>query len=450
MTQAIRGVIGAGLILGVGALPAAAQGMALAGVDPVGIARSGVQVAYGYSLEAATLNPALLVSLKEKGGAYVALGLELSATAQSLEANQKTYASEDRNRTIGGFGLAGRLTPRLTLGLKLDEPFARHGILPSNAPSRYLGDGINLSSPRLEGQVAYAYSPNLSFGLGLGAARLSYESTSVMRLGVPNSVTGAVDGLVEQRVGQTGSKVVPSYSLGGRWALNPRWTLGFTHQSGLKGDIDLRADFRGTYLGLSANDGLSAPPVGTEARAAALLGASQPKAGANPTLELPSRTTLGVRHRLTPLLTWEADLHWSPGSTKVPAFATIQTPTGTVAAPTELPAGESQLGLGMSAEMELGKFWTLRGGFTLDQRSVPSSLAEPMLGGSRTANFSFGAGYKTWGGELSIGYQYRQGEDQDTNRLVGVWSASGWRNTGARLRTEGMGHLMAIGFRKMF
>jgi long-subunit fatty acid transport protein len=449
MAQVVRGVIGAGLWLGVVALPVAAQGMALPAADPVGIARGGAQVAYGYSLEAASTNPALLASLKEKGGFHVAFGLEASSIQQSLESNQFTSYSGDRNRGLAAFGLAARLSPTFTLGLKLDEPFLRHAKLLDDAPSRYLGDGIDLSAHRLEGQAAWALSPNLSVGIGLGVARLSYDATNVVRLGVPNPVTSAVDGLVEHRIGQSGNKVVPSYSLGARWAINPRWTLGFTHQSGLKGDLDLKGGFRDGSLGYFANDGLSVAPLGTEARAATLLGASSVTPGER-TLELPSQTTLGVRHRLGPMLTWEADLRWTSANLRVPDFASVQTPSGTVSAPMQLPRGKSHLGLHSSVEVELGKFWTLRGGIALTQRSVEESSAEPLLGGSRTAAFSFGAGYKVWGGELNLGYQYRQSEDQDTRRLDGVWSSAGFRGVGTKVRMEGMGHLMALGFKKTF
>ena len=460
MVQLVRGSVGMGLAVGLAALPVAAQSMALPAADPVGISRSGAQVAYGYSLEAAALNPALLASLKEKGGFYLAAGLEMSSTQQSLESEQtsvrKTYFSYDRNRTLGAFGLAARLSPSLTLGLKLDEPYLRHGRLLDKAPSRYLGDGIDLSARRLEGQSAWAFSPNLSVGLGLGVARLSYDSSNVMRLNVPNdpslpvSGANAVNGLVEQRVGQSGDKVVPSYSLGVRWAINPRWTLGFTHQSGLKGDLDLKAEYRAVPLGYYANDGLSTAPLGAAARATILLAGSTPTAG-SATLELPSQTTFGVRHRITPMMTWEADLKWTSAGLRVPGFATVATPSGTVSAPAELPRGKSHLGLGLSAEVELGKFWTLRGGLALDQRSVEEASAEPLLGGTRTAAFSFGAGYKVWGGEISLGYQYRQSEDQDTRRLTGDWSARGFDPTPVnRVRMEGMGHLMALGFKKTF
>ncbi len=454
MAQVVRGMIGMGLVLGVGALPVAAQSMALPAADPVGIARSGAQVAYGYSLEAATANPALLASLKGNGGAYLAAGLEMSATQQSLESNQLTRYSTDRNRAIGGFGLAARLSPTWTLGLKLDEPYLRHGKLPSGSPDRFLGDGIDLSARRLEGQAAWALNPNLSVGLGVGVARLSYESTSVMRLNVPNdpilpaSATNPVEGLVEQRVGQSGNKVVPSYSLGLRWAISPRWTLGFTHQSGLKGDLDMKADLRGPNLGFYDNDGLSAAPIGTDVRAATLLGASSAMAG-SATMELPSQTTIGMRHRITPMLTWEADLRWTSANLRVPRFATVQTPSGTVAAPVELPAGKSHLGLSASMELELGKFWTLRGGLALEQRSIEEAAAEPLLGGSRTAAFSIGAGYKVWGGELSLGYQFRQSEDQDIRRQ-NIWSSTGLQGALNRVRLEGMGHLMALGFKKTF
>ena len=458
MVQAVRGVIGAGLILGMAALPAAAQSLALPAADPVGIARSGAQVAYGYSLEAASANPALLISLKENRGIYLAAGLELASTQQSLESNQRTLFSTDRNRAIGAFGAALRLSPTFSLGLKLDEPFLRHGRLLNDAPSRFLGDGIDLSARRLEGQAAWALSPNVSLGLGLGVARLGYESSSVMRFGVPldpdpsRPASGAnpVQGLVEQRVAQSGNKLVPSYSLGLRWAISPRWTLGATHQSGLKGDLDLKAGFRDANLGLYANDGLSTADLGTASRAAGLLGVSRPVSAANRTLELPSQTTVGFRHRVTPMVTWETDLRWTSAGLRMPAFAQVSTPSGLVSAPSELPQGKSYLSLSASVEVELSKVWTMRGGLALDQRSVDESVTEPLLGGSRTAAFSIGAGYRTWGGELSLGYQYRQSEDQDTRHLSGVWSNTGFRTGVTRMRAEGMGHLFALGVKKTF
>ena len=447
MAHVVRGMIGVGLLLG--ALPALAQGVALSAVDPVGIARSGVQVAYGYSLEAATSNPALLSSLKDKNSAYLAFGLELSGIQQSMQSNQTTVFSTNRNRSIGGFGLAVRTSSTMTLGLKLDEPYLLHRNLLDSAPSRFLGDGLDFSARRLEGQLAWSLSPNLSLGVGLGVARLAFDATTVLRLGVPGTVPTVADGLVEQRVGERGNKVVPSYSLGLRWAMNPRWTLGFTHQSGLKGDLSLKADFRGAALGTYANDGLSTALQGTGARAVALLAASTPGVG-SPTLELPSQTAIGVRHRLTPILTVETDLRWISAGLKVPTFPSVSTPMGVTKAPSELPTSKGHVGVGVSSELELGKFWTLRAGLFLDQPSVQAGMAEPLLGGSRTAEFSLGAGYKVWGGELNFGYQYRQSEDQDTTRLGGIWSSTGYRGVGTRSRMEAMGHLLALGFRTSF
>ncbi len=456
MAQVVREMIGMGLILGVGALPVAAQSMALPAADPVGIARCGAQVAYGYSLEAAATNPALLASLREKGGVYLSAGIEVSATQQTMESTQQALFSFDRNRTIAAFGLARRLGTGLTLGLKLDEPYLRHGSLVDNAPSRYLGDGIDLSARRLEGQAAWALTPNVSVGLGFGLARLSYASTSVMRFGVPNDPTSLissgnpVNGLVEQRVGQSADKVVPSYSLGARWALNPRWTLGFAYQSGLKGDLAMKAGFRDANLGLFANDGLSTPPIGADPRAATLLAASHAIPGGPSTLELPAQMTLGVRHRNMPFMTWEADLRWTSGSLNVPTFAAVQTPSGVVTAPWELPHGKSHLGLDASAELELGKSWTLRAGLSFDQRSVEPAVTEPLLGGSPAAGFSFGAGYRVWGGQLNVGYQFRQSQDQDTTHVNGVWSSAGYRPVGTRVRMEGEGHLVALGYKMTF
>jgi len=455
MVQAVRGFIGLGLMLGVGALPAAAQGLALPAADPVGIARSGAQVAYGYSLEAAGTNPAILSSLKETWGFYLATGLEMAETQQTLESNQQTYNSFDRNRTIGGFGLSNRISSGVTLGLKLDEPYLRHARLLDAAPSRFLGDGIDLSARRLEAQAAWSLSPNLSVGIGLGVARLAFDSSTVMRLGLPvdptqvSSAGNPVDGLVDHRVGQSGNKVVPSYSLGLRWALSPRWTLGFAHQSGLKGDLDLKASLRDNNLGLYANDGLSTPSLGTDVRATSLVARSSALPGSG-TMELPSRTTFGMRHRATPMVTWEADLRWISGSLQIPSNASIQTPSGVVIAPTTPPKGVGRFGLGGSIEVELGKFWTLRAGLSLDQRSTPESLTEPQLGGTPSAAFSIGAGYKVMDGELSFGYQFRQSQDQDSRNLSGGWSSAGYRNVGTRVREEGMGHLLAIGFKKMF
>ena len=455
MAQGIRGVIGAGLALGLTALPAAAQSVALSASDPVGIARSGVQVAYGYSLEAASLNPALLASLKDPHSAYLAAGMELQSAQVSLEANQQTWYTSDRNRALGAFGAAFRVAPAFTLGLKLDTPFERHGQFASDAPNRFMGDSLDLSGRRLEAQAAWAITPGLSMGVGLGAVRLSYDSSNVLRAGLPLDPTQPVStsnpygGIAEQRIGQSGSKTLPSYSLGFRWALSPWWTLGLVHQSGYRTDLALSAGYRGAMLGTWANDGVSPALLGTSARAATLLGLAVPAAGTG-RLELPSQTTFGVRNRFNSWFTWEGDLRWTSAGLQMPGFAQLVTPSGTLSSPTGLARGKGHLGEGLSVEMALGKLWTLRAGAFLDQNAIDNTQVEPLLGGARQAVFSVGAGYRLWGGEVSFGYQYRQSKDQDVTTLDGVWSATGFRSTGSRTRVEGMGHLFAIGFKRSF
>ena len=455
MAQGIRGVIEAGLALGLVTLPAAAQGVAVAASDPVGIARSGVQVAYGYSLEAATLNPALLASLTETRSAYLAAGVEMQSSQVSLESNQQTRYTSDRNRAVPGFGAALRVAPAFTLGLKLDTPFERHGQFAPDVASRFMGDGLDLSARRLEAQAAWAITPGISVGMGLGAARLTYASSTILRAGIPQdptqpaSATNPVSGLVEQGVSQSGSKTVPSYSLGFRWALSPRWTLGLVHQSGYRADLALSAGYRDGALGIYDNYGQPLALLGTAARATTLLGASTPVPG-NGRLELPAQTTFGVRQRLNPLITWEGDLRWTAAGLQVPGFTQLMTPSGLVSSPAVQVRGKAHLGAGLSVEVALGKLWTLRAGATQDQNTVDDLQVEPLLGGTRQAAFSVGAGYKVWGGEVSLGYQYRQSKDQDVRTLDGSWTASGFQATGARTRVEGMGHLFSIGYKRSF
>lgn len=455
MAQGIRGVIGTGLAAALAALPAAAQSVALPASDPVGIARSGVQAAYGYSLEAASLNPALLASLREDRAAYVSGGMEFQSSQVSLESNGLTWYSTDRNRAIGGLGAVFRMNPRLTLGLKVDSPFERHGSFAADAPNRFLGDRLDLAGRRIEAQAAWALAPGISLGVGLGAARLTFDSGTVLRAGVPldptqpASATNPVSGLAETAVLQSGAKTLPSYSLGFRWAVNPRWTFGLVHQSGYRADLALNSRIRSGLLAVYANDGLSPALLGTSDRAATLVGLSSAVPGTG-RLELPSQTTFGVRNRVHPLITWEADLRWTAAGLQVPTLPGLATPSGVVTSPGAGERGRGHLGLGLSAEVDLGKLWTLRAGLFLDQNTTDASRVEPLLGGMQQAAFSAGAGYRIWGGELSFGYQFRQARDQDVTTLDGVWSATGFRATGTRVRVEGMGHLFAIGYRRSF
>lgn len=462
MAQGNRNVIRTGrrlglvlLPLGLAAMPLVAQSVAVAASDPVGIARSGVEVAYGYSLEAASLNPALLVAVPGHKSAYLAAGMEFQSAQVSLESNQQTWYTSDRNRAIGGFGAAWHLSPKTTLGLKLDTPFERHGAFAADAPNRFMGDQLDLVGRRLELQSAWALTPGLSFGIGVGAAHFSFQSGTVLRMGIPldptqpASSTNVVDGVAETAVVQSGSKTVPSYSLGFRWALNPRWTLGLVHQSGYRADLPLSASSRGGLLGLYANDGLSPALLGTASRADILIGATRGTPGQG-RLELPSQTTFGVRQRLNPMITWEGDVRWTSAGLRVPSLPGLATPSGQVASPAAFAPGKGHLGFGLSAEISLGKRWTVRGGTFLDREARDAANVEPLMGGAAQATFSIGAGYLIWGGELSIGYQFRQAQDQDVTDLTGVWSSVGFNPAGTRARVEGMGHLFAIGYRRSF
>ena len=77
-----------------------------------------------------------------------------------------------------------------------------------------------------------------------------------------------------------------------------------------------------------------------------------------------------MRHRITPGLTLETDVRWTSASLTVPTFASVKTPTGVTRSPSELPTTKGHLGVGVSSELELGKYWTLRAGLFLDQPKI--------------------------------------------------------------------------------
>ena len=63
--------------------------------DPVNIARSGAGVAYGDSLEAASINPGILATLRDPSSAFFACGAELYSS-------QATLQSSDNNIIYSG------------------------------------------------------------------------------------------------------------------------------------------------------------------------------------------------------------------------------------------------------------------------------------------------------------------------------------------------------------
>lgn len=434
-----------------------AQAPNLPAADAVGVGRAGAGVAFGRSLEAATLNPALLPTLQDKLSAYAAAGFELQAAQVTLQSNQTTAQTTDRNRLLAGFGFAWRPEGALAYGLKLDQPWERHGLLPDDAPGRFSGREWDFSARRLEAQAAYELPshPGISFGLGVGVTRLSFTGVNAVRVLVPQDGTqpagGAnpVIGLAEQSLTESGSATRPSFTFGFRWALNPRWTLAATYQSQVSGDLTLSSGyFSGpSYVGVNGY-----PPVlaGIGTQGAAVLAQSTVQAG-DGSYKLPARMTLGVRHRVNNLFTWELDARFLGAGLQMPGWASLTTPNGLAAAPGEVPAAKRSYGFSAMGEVDLTKRLVLRGGLAYDAPLLDEGQSNPVLGGQASATFAIGATYRMWGGELSAGYAYRQSKDAIVpTGLDGTWDQGGYTASGTPARVEGMGHLLSFGYKFAF
>ncbi|HOD34160.1 MAG TPA: outer membrane protein transport protein, partial [Holophaga sp.] len=207
-----RGWMGLAALAVMAGVPLRAQSPWLPASDPVGIARSGAGVAYGRSLEAAALNPALLVTLPGKGGAYLAGGMASASGQSTLQSNSRTLYTDDRNRAVAALGAFWSLGESFALGLKLDTPFLRQGELPREGGLRFSGSALDLSAHRLEAQFAWAIRPDFSVGPGVGFARLSLDERVALRAVVPVdpalpvSATNTALGLVETELLQEGRK----------------------------------------------------------------------------------------------------------------------------------------------------------------------------------------------------------------------------------------------------
>ena len=444
----------AGLMAGLSG-PLAAQSLWLPASDPVGIARGGTGVAFGQSLEASSLNPALLVTLRDASSAFVGLGMDLASSQATLQSNQRDLFTTDRSRPLPSLGAAWKASDRLSFGLKMDEPFLRHGELSSESTMRFLGRSIDLKAERLEFQAAWAFRPDFSIGAGIGLARLSYGSSVNLRAQVltnpslPQSATNAPLALVEMGVEQSGTATVPSFSLGFRWAVTPRWTLAGTHQAALRGDLSLSAGPRAEQPEFVGPTGFGIAPPAIDAQERATLAQLQYQAGSR-RMVLPGKTSVGLRHRVNPFFTWELDLrHVAGASLELPSSPTMSTPNGVVG--TQLQGGyRSGFGGSAMGEVLLGQSWTIRCGVSLDPALQDDASINPLIAGARSAGFSIGGGYRIWGGELNAGYQFRQNVDIDSARLEGAWGSSGYRTVGTKIRVEGMGHLWSIGFKRSF
>ncbi len=449
--------LGTGLMgLAAGVMPLAAQSLWIPASDPVGIARGGAGVAFGQSLEGAALNPALLVTLRDSSSAFLSLGMDMAGSQITLPSNQRSLFSGDRNRALPAFGASWRVNDRFAFGLKLDEPFLRHAALPVESSVRFLTTSLDLKAQRIEFQTAWALRPDISFGVGLGVARLSFGSSVNLRSAVPDvptqplSATNVPLALVEIEGQQSGSVTVPSLAAGFRWAINPRWTFAGAYQSSLSGNLSLKAGASSRQPVYFDNDGFSRPPIGIETKGAVLVAQTQFQAGSR-RIALPGKASLGVRHRFSQFFTWEFDMrHVDGAKLELPTAPVLVTPSGSINSQPLASGYRSGFGASLTGEMAMAKDWTFRLGFGVDPAVQDDASVNPMISGSRSASFSAGVGYRIWGGEINLGYLFRQNKDVDNTTLDGAWASSGYRATGTTTRVEGMGHLFSIGFKRSF
>jgi len=461
-TVARMGRVACGLLAGLGAglaTPLAAQAFWLPASDPVGIARGGAGVAFGQSLEAAALNPALLATLREDRSAYLSAGMDMQSSQATLGSNSEVLFSSDRNRILPALGAAWKLRPDFWLGLKADNPFMRHATMPAQYSGRFESQSFGLDARRLELQAAWAASPNWSFGASLGMTHVTYEMENSVRVPVPQNPDAPVSagnpalGMGEMSLAQSGKKLVPSYSLGFRYAINPRWTLGGSYQGAISGTLPLAATNGGinAYTGIN---GYGAPEIGTSAYGPALAAATSVRAG-DGGFSLPGKLQVGIRQRVNQAFTWEADLRYVLGaSTRLPGYPTLTGPSGVTSGAATGGGPGSQVhggtGASLAGEVLLTKRLTGRLGLSTDPGLRNDPYLEPTFGGARSAAFSAGLGWRVFGGEASFGWQVRQSQDRDVTNLDGLWKLAGYTTTGATTRVEGMGHLWSLGFKKAF
>jgi long-subunit fatty acid transport protein len=215
------------------------------------------------------------------------------------------------------------------------------------------------------------------------------------------------------------------------------------------GDLALSAGYFGgpSYVGTNGY-----PPVlaGSGAQGAAMLARSTPRPGEG-SFKLPGKATLGVRNRVNNLFTWELDIHATQGGLRMPAWASLDTPNGTVSAPGEVPTTKSTVGFSALGEVDLTKSLVLRGGVSFDPATLDATQTNAVLGGASSATFSIGATYRIWGGELSAGYAYRQSRDVVVpGGTDGTWDQGGYAPSTTPARIEGMGHLLSVGYKFAF
>jgi long-subunit fatty acid transport protein len=217
----------------------------------------------------------------------------------------------------------------------------------------------------------------------------------------------------------------------------------------IKATLPLGASNGSIPPGFYALSGLGPAPVGT--KAAVKPGTQLFPGGGG--ITLPGKLTLGVRQRLNQIFTWEADLRYILGSqAQLPGYPSSVYPgVGPAAGSGESTAFRSGFGISLMGELNIGKNWVMRLGASLDPALLPSTQVEPLVGGAKSSGLSGGVGYKAFGGEVSLGYQFRQSQDVDVKNLDGTWKSTGYStNAGSATRVEGMGHLWSVGYKRSF
>jgi long-subunit fatty acid transport protein len=273
-----------------------------------------------------------------------------------------------------------------------------------------------------------------------------------IRTVVSNPTGNTPLGLMETDLHQAGNKIAPSYSLGFRWAPNSRWTVGGSYVGSIKSTLPLSASYGPNPASFYALSGYGPEPVGTAANGPNQQSATRLQPGGGG-IALPGKLTLGLRQRLNQVFTWEADVRYILGSqTELPGYPSATPPgSGPFSGSGESTAFRSGFGMNLMGELNLTKNWVLRLGASLDPALLPASEVEPLVGGAKAAGLSGGFGYKIFGGEVNVGYQFRQAQDTDVQSLDGVWKSTGYStNAGSTTRVEGMGHLWSVGFKRTF
>jgi len=430
-----------------------AQGLVLPGSDAVTIGRSGVGVAYGRSLEAAGLNPALLVTVQDPLSIYLGMGMEHASQQVTQQANSIVKFSSDRNRLLPSLGLAWKPSEQFSLGFRTGTQFLRHGAMPSNASVRFNGTSQDLKGNFAELAFGYAVTPAFSVGATVTALQVDQTQETVARVNVLSDGTqGPVTtlGLAEVGLRQTGKKTLSSATVGARYALGSRFTIGLTYKTGAKGDMPQDATVIPGVRGVYGSDGTSISYTGIDKEIQAALGRAQAIPG-SAQFQLPSVLTAGFRHRVNQIFTWEVDAKLLRTSQmQLPGLPRLAGATGVGLPGTEPVVYRDSTSVSGMGEIALGKRWTTRFGFSVESPVVSDRDVNYMYGLGRQASFSAGATWKGLGGEVSLGYQYRQAQDAETVNLDGKWESTGYRRTGTLVRVEGQGHLWSLGYKVAF